>query len=105
MKTALPKKTPGTLLLISGGFDSSVAGKLMQENGVEIKAIHFSQEPFTDNSGELKALALAKKLGLKEITVIDAGEELKEIAEKAYSEYYFVLMKKVLRQPTKPKQS
>jgi len=80
------------LLLISGGIDSPVAGFIAKEKFV-LEAIHFSQEPFTDSSPEEKSLAAAKKLGLKELIVIDAGEELQFIADNTYREYYFVLMK------------
>jgi len=83
-----------TLLLLSGGIDSPVAGLVAQKNGFELSAIHFSQFPFTDDSPEKKSLASAKKIGIKELIVVDAGEELKEIADKTYREYYFVLMKR-----------
>ena len=88
------KVQKNALLLISGGFDSPVAGKLAQEKGYLLKAIHFSQEPFTDNSAEKKALQLCKLLGIKEMITIDAGEMLKEITDKTYREYYFILMKR-----------
>jgi thiamine biosynthesis protein ThiI len=87
-------KKEKVLLLISGGIDSPVAAKLLQEEGYELKAIHFSQEPFTDNTPEKKSLLLCRKLGIKEMIVVDAGEELKEIADNTYREYYFVLMKR-----------
>jgi thiamine biosynthesis protein ThiI len=84
------------LLLISGGIDSPVAGKLAQEKGYKISAIHFSQEPFTDNTPKLKSLLLCNKLGIKEMIIVEAGEELKEIADKTYSEYYFILLKRFM---------
>ena len=87
---------PKALLLISGGIDSPVAGKLALEKGYPLEAIHFSQEPFTDDSAELKSLALCKKLGLKEMIVVEAGEELKEIVDNTYREYYFILMKRFM---------
>jgi len=82
------------LLLLSGGIDSPVAGVVAQNNGFELNAIHFSQVPFTDNSPEKKSKASAKKLGIKELIVIEAGEELQKIADKTFREYYFVLMKR-----------
>ncbi len=82
------------LLLISGGIDSPVAGFVAQKKDFELEAIHFSQMPFTDDTPENKSLASAQKLGLKELIIVDAGEELKEIADKTYREYYFVLMKR-----------
>jgi thiamine biosynthesis protein ThiI len=86
---------PKALLLISGGIDSPVAGRMLQDK-FDLVAIHFSQEPFTDNSAEIKSLKLCKKLGLKEMLVVDAGEELKEISENSYREYYFILMKRFM---------
>ncbi len=94
MKTISPK----ALLLISGGIDSPVAGKLALEKGYELEAIHFSQEPFTDDSAELKSLLLCKMLGLKEMIVVEAGEMLNEISKNSYREYYFVLMKRFMMQ-------
>lgn len=84
------------LLLVSGGIDSPVAGKLAIEKGYTLFAIHFSQEPFTDSTPRLKSLALCKLLGLKKMLVVNAGEEFKEIADKSYREYYFVLIKRFM---------
>ncbi len=78
---------------MSGGIDSPVAGKLAKEKGYELQAIHFSQEPFTDSTPKLKSILLCKQLGIKEMIVVSAGEEFKEIAEKSYREYYFILIK------------
>ncbi len=89
-------KTKKALLLISGGIDSPVAAKLAQEKGYELEAIHFSQEPFTDNTPEIKSLKLCKLLGIKRLIVVEAGESLKEIADKTYREYYFILMKRFM---------
>src|SRR5699024_3470049 len=36
-----------TLLLLSGGIDSPVAGYLMMKRGVTVEAIHFESPPFT----------------------------------------------------------
>jgi tRNA uracil 4-sulfurtransferase len=35
-------------------------------------------------------------LGLKEMIVINSGEEFKEIADKSYREYYFILIKRFM---------
>jgi thiamine biosynthesis protein ThiI len=90
------KENKKALLLVSGGIDSPVAGKLAIEKGYELTAIHFSQEPFTDSTPRLKSIALCKLLGLKEMIVINAGEEFKEIADKSYREYYFILIKRFM---------
>ncbi|MCX6801281.1 MAG: hypothetical protein NTZ73_03775 [Candidatus Diapherotrites archaeon] len=92
---ATPAKKPKALLLISGGIDSPVAGLLAQKK-FEIGAVHFSQTPFTDDSPEKKSIAACKKLGLKELAVIEAGNEFKEIAENGGRPFYFVLMKRFM---------
>ena len=91
MSTFLMKEK--ALLLLSGGIDSPVAGMIAKEK-YSLEAIHFSQFPFTDNTPEKKSLASAKKLGLNELIIIEAGEELKKIADTTFREYYFVLMKR-----------
>ncbi|VVB74905.1 tRNA sulfurtransferase [uncultured archaeon] len=96
MKTPAQTQNPKALLLISGGIDSPVSGKLALEKGYELTAVHFSQEPFTDDSAELKSLLLCKMLGLREMIVVEAGEMLNEIAKNSYREYYFVLMKRFM---------
>lgn len=50
------------LVLVSGGIDSPVAAYMMMKQGVEVGAIHFSNEPFTDQKQELKAKEHMKKL-------------------------------------------
>ena len=80
------------LLLISGGIDSPVAG-LLAKKKFDLLAIHFSQEPFTNNTPERKSLAAAQKLKINEMIVIEAGELLQHIADNTFREYYFVLMK------------
>ena len=84
------------MLLISGGYDSPVAGHVMQQKGVEIFAVHFSYEPFTDNAPELKARKAAEHLKFKKFTVINIGQEVQEIAGKCEHRLYFVLSKRLM---------
>ncbi|GAA0429748.1 tRNA 4-thiouridine(8) synthase ThiI [Lentibacillus halophilus] len=59
----LPVGTSGkTLLLLSGGIDSPVAGFLTMKRGVEIEAVHFHSPPFTSERAKQKVLDLAEKL-------------------------------------------
>ncbi|MGF7014377.1 tRNA uracil 4-sulfurtransferase ThiI [Ornithinibacillus bavariensis] len=59
----LPVGTSGkTLLLLSGGIDSPVAGYLAMKRGVEIEAIHFHSPPFTSDRAKQKVIDLAEKL-------------------------------------------
>ncbi|GGK05532.1 putative tRNA sulfurtransferase [Lentibacillus kapialis] len=59
----LPVGTSGkTLLMLSGGIDSPVAGFLAMKRGVEIEAVHFHSPPFTSDRAKQKVLDLAEKL-------------------------------------------
>lgn len=59
----LPVGTSGkSLLLLSGGIDSPVAGFLAMKRGVEIEAIHFHSPPFTSERAKQKVLDLAQTL-------------------------------------------
>lgn len=50
------------LLMLSGGFDSPVAGYLMMKRGLEIEAVHFSSPPYTSPQALDKAKRLASTL-------------------------------------------
>ncbi|MFC3040133.1 tRNA uracil 4-sulfurtransferase ThiI [Virgibacillus xinjiangensis] len=59
----LPVGTAGkSLLLLSGGIDSPVAGYLSMKRGVQIEAIHFHSPPFTSERAKQKVLDLAEQL-------------------------------------------
>ncbi|KGX93345.1 thiamine biosynthesis protein ThiI [Pontibacillus halophilus JSM 076056 = DSM 19796] len=59
----LPVGTTGkSLLLLSGGIDSPVAGHLAMKRGVEVEAIHFHSPPYTSDRAKEKVLNLAKQL-------------------------------------------
>lgn len=84
------------LLLLSGGFDSPVAGALLKKQGFSIAAVHFSQEPYTDSEPELKARKLASLLGFSPLEVVNISRELKRIADTCEQRFYFVLMKRLM---------
>src|SRR2546429_7256914 len=52
------------VLLLSGGFDSPVAGHLMARQGLDLIAAHFSLEPITDDAAAMKARTLCGILGI-----------------------------------------
>lgn len=59
----LPVGTSGkTLLLLSGGIDSPVAGYLAMKRGVSLEAIHFHSPPYTSERAKQKVIDLAEKL-------------------------------------------
>lgn len=83
------------ILLLSGGIDSPVAGWLMKRHGVEITALHCSNEPFTNGDAEGKSRKAAEILGIP-IRVIKIGRILGEILNKCDRKYYYVLQKRFL---------
>ena len=89
------KKLKG-LLLLSGGFDSAVAGYLIKEQGIELSAVHFSLEPIVSNESGKKAEKLSKFLGLKNFSEIKIGKALEKISNECEQKYYFVLMKRLI---------
>ncbi len=89
-------KTWRGLLLLSGGFDSPVAGWMMQKKGFEVFAVHFSSKLITDIESEKKSRKLADFLGIKKLFVIDISKELIKISKTCEHRYYFVLMKRMM---------
>lgn len=58
-----------SLLMLSGGIDSPVAGYMMMKRGVQIEAIHFESPPFTSELAMKKVMDLAEKLSAFGTTV------------------------------------
>ncbi|MBO8156491.1 MAG: tRNA 4-thiouridine(8) synthase ThiI [Bacillaceae bacterium] len=59
----LPVGTTGkTLLFLSGGIDSPVAGYLAMKRGVQLEAVHFFSPPFTSERAKQKVLDLVQVL-------------------------------------------
>ncbi|MEK6963278.1 MAG: hypothetical protein AABX70_02535 [Nanoarchaeota archaeon] len=84
------------LLLLSGGIDSPVAGKLMIDQGVELVAAHFSNQPFVDEKAEQKAAELAKKIGVTKFMVVPHGPQQAEIHKHCNPRYYYVLTRRIM---------
>ena len=83
------------LALLSGGFDSPVAIYLMK-NKLETDALHFSLEPFTNDIPEKKSIELCKKLGIKNLYVINHSREHEEIVNKCDHRYYYVISRRLM---------
>lgn len=84
------------VLLLSGGFDSPVAGKVAQMDGSNLDAIHFSFEPLTDDASTRKAILLAASMKLPVLHVVTIGPALAQIARTCRPGYYFVLQKRFM---------
>src|SRR5436305_5645348 len=84
------------ILLLSGGFDSPVAGRLMSRQGLGLVAAHFSLEPITDDAAAIKARTLCGVLGIPSLYIIRVGEAFAEVAHAANRRFYFVLTKRLM---------
>lgn len=84
------------LLLLSGGIDSPVAGYIEKQNGIEIIALHFSNQKFAGKESIEKCKKLTMKIEIKKLYNIDIAEQLSEFAKKCNTKYYFVLMKRFM---------
>jgi thiamine biosynthesis protein ThiI len=59
----LPVGSSGkAMLMLSGGFDSPVAGFLSMKRGMEIEAVHFFSPPYTSDRAKQKVIDLAQRL-------------------------------------------
>jgi tRNA uracil 4-sulfurtransferase len=88
-------KKQKALLLISGGIDSPVAGWMMKQRGLEIIALHFSVEPFSDNTPELKSKKAAKQLGIKKFITITNGKQQAILTKQCDHRFYYILQRRL----------
>lgn len=84
------------ILLLSGGIDSPVAGYLVQQRNIDLIAVHFSQEPFTDHGAKVKSRQCAEELGIKKIIEISFGDILAEIVKKCRHKYYYIISRRLM---------
>lgn len=86
------------ILLLSGGFDSGLAGYLLQEVGYEIIPLHLSNVDFAGEESIEKSIELSKKFGWDKFYVIDIADALQSFVDNCKHSYYFVLMKRFMLQ-------
>src|SRR5207249_4983338 len=82
--------------LLSGGFDSPVAGHLTARQGLDLIAAHFSLEPITDDAAAMKTRTLCGILGIPSLYVVRVGEAFAEVARRANRRFYFILTKRLM---------
>lgn len=83
-------------LLLSGGFDSSLAGYLLQNRGYSIIPLHLSNVDFAGEESIQKSIQICEKFGWKKLYVIDIADALEAFVDKCKHSYYFVLMKRFM---------
>ncbi|MEI3606062.1 tRNA uracil 4-sulfurtransferase ThiI [Pseudogracilibacillus sp. SE30717A] len=99
----LPVGTGGkSLLLLSGGIDSPVAGYLMMKRGVKLEMIHFHSPPFTSERAKQKVLDLTKVLtefgGTINIHLVPFTKLQQEIFKVIPERYAMTVMRRVMLQ-------
>jgi len=97
----LPYATSGKgILLLSGGFDSPVAGYLAARRGVEITGIYFHSPPFVSERAEEKVKDLARELsrytGKIKLCVIPFTEVQLFLKDSTHPEKLTILLKRAM---------
>ncbi|OFJ79754.1 tRNA uracil 4-sulfurtransferase ThiI [Staphylococcus sp. HMSC056G08] len=88
----LPVGTGGkTLLMLSGGIDSPVAGMEIMRRGVTVEAIHFHSPPFTSEKAKEKVIELtrilAERVGPIKLHIVPFTEVQKQIHKVVHERY------------------
>ncbi|MEG2413838.1 MAG: tRNA uracil 4-sulfurtransferase ThiI [Clostridia bacterium] len=97
----MPVGTAGKgMLLLSGGFDSPVAGWRMARRGMEICAIHYQSYPYTSEQAKQKVLDLAQTLtaycGKIRVFVVPFTKIQQAIHEKCRADYMITIMRRIM---------
>ena len=95
------RNMPKALLLLSGGIDSPVAGHLIQKQkiagkNIDVIGVHFSLEPFTNNSPELKSITLAAIVGIKKLIVVTLGNEEAVIRKNCTDRFFYIITRRLM---------
>lgn len=90
-----------TLMLLSGGIDSPVAGYLMMKRGIACEAIHFAAPPYTSNMARDKVLSLAKIIskyqgGTMKVHIVNFTALQKAIYEYCHDAYAITIMRRMM---------
>ena len=98
----LPVGTDGkSLLLLSGGIDSPVAGYLAMKRGVQIEMIHFHSPPFTSERAKQKIIDITQVLseysgGKIKIHLIPFTKLQQEIFKTMPERYGMTIMRRMM---------
>lgn len=94
----MPYGTNGkTLLMLSGGIDSPVAGYMMARRGAEVSCVYYHSHPYTSERAKDKVIELARILksytGRVILYVVPFTEIQMQIIEKCHEEELTILMR------------
>ena len=88
------------MLLLSGGFDSPVAGYRMARRGMQISAIHYHSFPYTSEQAKQKVVDLAQVLtdyaGNIKLFVVPFTEIQFAIHENCRADYMITIMRRIM---------
>lgn len=88
------------MLLLSGGFDSPVAGYRMARRGMRIKAIHYHSFPYTSEQAKQKVVDLAHVLtgyaGPIDLYVVPFTDIQFAIHQKCRPDYMITIMRRIM---------
>lgn len=86
------------ILLLSGGFDSGLAGYLLEKVGYSIIPLHLSSVDFAGEESIEKSMELSRKFNWDKFYLIDIADALEALVDRCKHSYYFVLMKRFMLQ-------
>ncbi|MBM6076825.1 tRNA 4-thiouridine(8) synthase ThiI [Staphylococcus epidermidis] len=97
----LPVGTGGkTLLMLSGGIDSPVAGIEVMKRGVTVEAIHFHSPPFTSEKAKDKVIELtrilAERVGPIKLHLVPFTEIQKQINKVVHPRYTMTYTRRMM---------
>ena len=101
----LPTGTGGkTLLQLSGGIDSPVAGMEIMKRGVKIEAIHFHSPPFTSEKAKDKVIELTRilseRVGPIKLHIIPFTALQKQINKSVHPRYTMTSTRRMMLRVT-----
>lgn len=97
----MPVGTGGrSMLLLSGGIDSPVAGYMMAKRGVELLAVHFESPPYTSERARMKVLSLAgimqKYCGNIRVFVVPFTDIQLSIRDNCPEDLFTLIMRRIM---------
>ena len=95
----LPLGSSGkTLLLLSGGIDSPVAGYMCARRGAELEALHFESFPYTSERAKEKVMTLAHEVadyaGPFPVHVVSLTKIQERLKERCNEDYFTLLLRR-----------
>lgn len=91
-----------TLLMLSGGLDSPVAGYLMMKRGLQLEGLHFESPPYTTARARQKVYDLAEKMahflpdGKFRLYVVSFTKLQKELFAHVPASYSMTIMRRMM---------